>query len=176
MIHKITLLTSLLIPATFITYGQNIDAQIRELKNSRFEKQLELSDLGKRIAEKDELLHSIALGARNFFTELIKKKELNEQEAKEFGRALNTSLENFEKALDEAIIVKKNVKQFFVKELLKENNKKVEDFETFKFAIIRITLERNLMKTFVEQYEDCQQELIEIDQKLADLQKQTSHN
>ena len=185
MIHK-AFLATLLISATFIVYGQNLDAQIQELKNDRYKKQLELSELGKKIAEKDELLESMWEAANNVALKILEKKRRSseEQAVEDHKQAMNTSLENFKKVLDEAIIVKKNVKQFFIRELLREDKLLTEDrkdfetknFVTLKFYVIRNALERDIMRALVEQYEECQQELIEIDQKLADLQKKTTHN
>jgi hypothetical protein len=176
MTSNTMLLIALLVPATFTHCVESIDMQIRELKEAQFQKELALSDLGKIISEKDELFQSMWQAANNFSLKLINEKKkslnLNEQEVKEFTEELNTSLANFGEALNEAIIFKKNVKQFFVKELLDERSRESKALETLKFHIIRNSLEFQLLRTLIERYEEGHQELIEINSKLADLQKQ----
>jgi hypothetical protein len=176
MTHKTMFFIALLVSATSTYCVESIAMQIQELKDYRFKKELELSDLGKMISEKDELFQSMWQAANNFSLKLINEKKkslnLNEQEVKEFTQALNTSLANFGEALNEAIIIKKNVKQFFVKELLDERNRESKGLETLKFHIIRNSLEFQLLRTLIERYEEGHQELIEINSKLADLQKQ----
>jgi hypothetical protein len=171
---------SLLVPATLTHCVENIDTQIRELKEAKFQKELGLSDLGKIISEKDELFQSMWQAANNFSLKLISEKKkslnLNDREVEDFTQALNTSLANFGEALNEAIIFKKNVKQFFVKELLDERGAESKALETLKFHIIRNSLEFQLLRTLIERYEEGHQELIEINSKIADLQKLALHN
>lgn len=173
MINKSTLLI-FLISLPCASQGQNPEAQIQELKTVRLKKMQQLSELGKMIDEKDELLYSIAQNGGAVLSQLAKDKNLNTQEAKEFIQEAVSSLDNFGETVDEAIKVKKNVKQFFVKELFKGDNRRLTDFEALKFLVIRSALEHDFLKILVEQYEEYQQEIIEIEQKIENLQKQKS--
>ncbi len=154
----------------FATHAENVEIKRQELKIARFKKMQQLSELAKMIDEKDELLHSIVQNGGSFLSQLAADKNLNEQETKDFIQETASSLDNFGETVDEAIKITKNVKKFFVKELFKGDNRRLTDFEALKFLVIRSALERDFLKTLVEQYEEYQQELIEIDQKLEDLQ------
>ena len=180
MTHKTMFFIALLVSATSTYCVESIAMQIQQLKNDCLKKRFELSDLGKTIDDKDTLIRKLDDAIDTLALELIREKKkslnLNEEAVKEFRQTLNASIEKFEKDLDEAIISKKNVKQFFVKEFFNENNRRIKDFSILKFCLTRNAFELDFLKILIERYEECQQELIEINGKLADLQKLVLHN
>lgn len=168
MMYKKVLLGVFLVPFAVMGHGGDVEAQMKELKDYRFKKELELSDLGKMISEKDEFLRSLKSLMINFIVGEMHENNLNEHEREAFGLRIDESSKAFQEALTKAFIAKKNIKQFFVEELL---NEKESGFETLKFLQVRHVSEQNLLKTLVERYGDCQQELFEVDYQLDELQK-----
>jgi hypothetical protein len=157
-----------LFPFSVFSYDQNIDSKIQELKSAQYKKMRELSKLADKIDKKNQLVHSITSKISLEISHLAIDK--NEQERTNAIEAAYSSLNAFGKTLLEAINSKKNVKQFFVKELFKNDNSPL-DFDKHKLIVIRAYHEQVFLKILVERYEECQQELIEINQKLSDLNK-----
>jgi hypothetical protein len=57
MTYKGMLLSALLVPVAVTCYGkESVDSRIQQLKEARFQKELELSELGAKIYDKYELL------------------------------------------------------------------------------------------------------------------------
>jgi hypothetical protein len=166
---KKLILFSLLVTSVITNYAA--DQKVQQLKEARFQKELELSDLGAKIAEKEDLLRSIYLKADEFVAELIQEKKMEGQEKEAFLKELNAFYDNFGEIIDKKLATRTDVKQWLVQELLKGKNRSFEDFETLKLHVIRNILERNLLKTLLEHYEACLQELIEIDRELDLLKK-----
>lgn len=150
----------------FVLFGNSTETQLKELK---FKKEMELSDLGKTIAEKYMYMQSMRQQAINILNKEIVKKDLNEQEAKEFGRKVDEELDAFVVRLNKI----KNVNGFLIKELFKksDDNQVEEDFEAVKFFLMIIINEYRILKTLIQKYEVFEQERREIDQKLNYLQQ-----
>lgn len=170
MIYKF-LITSLLF-TPLINNAKNIDIQIRELKNERMNKMQTLSNLAEAITQKDKLVRCIPQEMNLLLSRLALEKKLNNEDPEQCEKAIISKVENFTKTLDERIFTKKNVKHFFIRELFTKIDAQREDFDILKFSAIRYFFEQTHLKALVEQYEEHRQELIEIDEKLAELQQQ----
>ena len=164
MKFKSLILSIFLIP--FALFGNCTKTQLIELK---FKKEMELSDLGKAIAEKYRYCQSIRQDAINILNKEAYKKGLGEQEITEFGKMVDQELDSFVAQLNNV----KNVNGFLTKELFKksEDNQLDEDFEAVKFFLIIIINEYRIIKTLIQKYEVLEQERREINQKLIDFQQ-----
>lgn len=164
MICKNLLLTVFLMP--FALFADGTETQLKELK---LKKEMELSDLGNKIAEKFEYTESIRQKAISYLNYEIDKKGLSEHEIKEFGKKIDADLIVFRTTLTNV----KTVNGFLGKELFCiEKNEPIEQtFESVRFSLIRVINEYRILKTFVEQYEILEQEHREIEQKLIESQK-----
>ncbi len=151
--------------------GQDRNKQIQELKDCRLKKMQALSNLGKKIVKKDQLLRSIPQTMDMLTDQSGLNINLHNEKSEEFRNATRNMIEILAKTLEEKIFAKRNVKHFLVKELLTRNNDR-QNFETLKFFAVRYIFEESHLKALVEQYEEDQQELIEIEERLAELQKQ----
>jgi len=161
---KNLLFTALLMPLTLLS--NDTETQIKELK---FNKEIELSVLGETISEKYAYIECIRQEAISILRNMAKKKQLNEKETKEFGESIDKDLVAFVKKINGA----KSIDGFLVKELFKttENDPIEDDFEAVKFFIVRIINEYRILKTLVQKYEVLEQKHGEIGQKLSDIKK-----
>ena len=167
MTYKGILLSVLLAAIVGMSYGQNtVNPKIRQLQEICLQKKYKLSELGTKIAEKQKLIEDTFHDAALFLPELISSLNLDGEEKEDFIKKYVALLENFGSKLDHAISIKKDVKGFLIKELFNEKRKFPQDFDRAKFGVIRWIIERDLLKKLVENYEECLQELIEIDQEL----------
>ncbi len=148
---------------TFSLFGDNT-----ELKELKLKKEIQLSELGKKIMERYLHAQSIHKEAVNILTKQALKKNLNEEELKEFGRKTDQELDDFVVRLTSM----PDVKGFLVKELFtKGNGQREEDFEEIKFFLIIINNEYRIIKILIEQYEVLEQERRELNQKLIETQQ-----
>jgi len=176
MMHKIILLSALLLPVA--SYGKSTQARIKELKEVRFQKELELSEIGEKIADKDYLVTSIKKDYSNLLLELMKSKkqecfekkgskEPSNEEAETIRKSVTDPIELFLNNLLSAIKEQKKINKVLVKELFDESG----TFITIRFLLMRIMIETNLLESLVGKCEECGQMLIDIDQELATLEK-----
>lgn len=164
MTFKSIFLCALLVP--FFTFGNN-EQRIQELNNELSSKMLIISDLGKKIAEKEELIESMTYKVSNDWQEILLL--LNEEEKQEFNEEINVFLKRTNQVLKREI----NIKNFLIQELF-ENQKNNFGLGRIKSAQIRILIERNIWKNLFELYEQILSELIEIDHQLDILKKQNN--
>lgn len=177
MTYKGMFLSALLVPVAVTSYGKtDVEQKIQQLREKRYQKELELSELGAKISEKQDLLASMWSKTNDFVLEMAEKKKLSEQEVEAFLKEINDSADSFETYIEHVLAAREDVKQKFVKTLLKTENRSLEDFEAAKFYVIRNILEHNLLKVLLESFEASLQEMIEIDRELDVLQNQNLHN
>lgn len=177
MTYKSILLSALLLPIA--SYGRNTEVRIKELKEAQFQKGLELSNLGKMIAERDELIRTGRKDLENIFPEFKKyralaleknNKKLTEKEIAKVGENIQISLGKFVEQFDTAIKEKASMKQFLTQELFdQENPTSTMAFESLRFIVIRTIFERMLLEILVGKHATCAEELIKINQELSDL-------
>ena len=170
MTYKGMLLSALLVPVAVTSYGQeSVDPRIQQLKEARFQKELELSELDAKIVEKKELLTAIFDDTVAMFVERYKPSEtskMTDEERVELGGKIVAEYKEFRNCLKQAI-EEGNIKDFMVKELFDEDTPwNFTEFEAMKFLIVRDFFETNLLKTLVGFYANCFQEIIEIDCEL----------
>jgi uncharacterized protein YhaN len=178
MTYKGMFLSALLVPVAITSYAKNtvdskvsVEAQIEQLKEKRYQKQLELSELGIKIAEKQELLEDMYDDACSAWTKMLDSLELEDQEREDFIQEKRSSSEEFKKLLKYSLEVKKDVNGLLVGEILDEEKPFPSDFNFSKFWVLRGRFEYDLLVTFIERYEACLQELIEIDSEMEVLLK-----
>jgi len=167
---KIALLAFLLPVAS---YSQTIEEQIQELQEVQFQKELELSDIGKMISERDAFLRN----GQSYIQDL-----LGEYKNKKKSEAGNENLSDqeiiaaYDKASDELIYCfddayknNGNIEQLLIDAFITKDKK---EFASLRFFCSRCSIERSLIEKLVARYAKCFQEVIELDQKIIQLSNQ----
>jgi len=92
MTYKGMLLSALLVPVAVTSYGkESVDSRIQQLKEARYQKEFELSELDAKIAEKKKLLTAIFDDGMAMFVERYKPAELakmTDEERVELGEKI----------------------------------------------------------------------------------------
>lgn len=146
------------------------ETQIKELKEARYNKELELSELGNKIAEKDKQIQSFRDDAMEFIAKKIKAKKLSKEEAIQEGQDIDDAMNNFYNYFLSISNDTKMLIGFFLRELFKTNQQnEFDQFEMLRFYVIRMINEINLLKSLVEKYEETQQELAQINNILNNI-------
>jgi hypothetical protein len=182
MMYKKLIAFLLLVPV--FSYGNSIatEQRIQELKKVKFEKQLEISNLGKTIAEKTELIVSFKDDTEYLLELLLKQKILtlkkaqsnasitDEQQAQillKLQKEANEFVSTFYQAYED----KKNIKGMLTNACAApESQKPQESFAPLKFYLVRWAFEHDLFESLIQKYESLIQDLIEIEKELK------SHN
>lgn len=164
MTYKNIFLGALLVPFAIFS-NSDIDAHIQELKRAQHEKELKLSEIGKIILEKEEMIDSIRSKSISVYSLICAL--LNDQEKKEFME----EVEIFEEDLDKAFIAKEDLKQLFEQEFINRGKSNEDQIARVKSSIIRYKMEYNFLKGLFKNYEKCLEELIKINIELDSLQK-----
>jgi hypothetical protein len=177
------ILSALLAPFSINSYGKNIETRIKELKEARLQKQLEISSLGETIAKKNEILSAFTEESQYLLRALIKRKKaileaknggitLSSEEEKQLAAELRNSTNEFLCTVYAAYENANNIEGMLVNGFFDEDNPEGNKlFESLKFFLIKSTFERDLVIELVKKYEVCIQELIKINQELDSLKK-----
>ncbi len=137
---------------------------LAQIKQFKLNKEVELSELGKAISDKYEYIESIRQKGIAILRYEVNRKNLSNQEAKEYGKSVDNDLVVFITRLEKS----PTINGFLVSELFKCNkDEPLEDFEMIKFCVIRIINEYRILKTLIERYEILEQEHREITQKMS---------
>jgi hypothetical protein len=165
---------ALLVPFSIFSNGNNennytIEQRIQALNSERLDKLLLISDLGKKIAEQEQLIESMIFKMSDVWQRLL--EPLNDQEKKLF----NEEISAFAEHTNQVSLGEKDSKQFLIKELFK-NPKGNYALGRIKSWQIRIEVEWDIWKNLFENYEKCLLDLFQILRKLDDLKKQPLHN
>ena len=183
MNYKHMILSALLLPFAINSYGKSVEARIKELQEAQFRKELELSEIGKIISEKDVFLNSFDEDSQYLLRLLINRKKteliaknggikLSKEEEKKLGEELRNSVNEFLYAVCAAYKAQKNVADIIKNGIFQEDSSNdLKELESLKFFLIRSAFERELVIKFVDKYSVCIQELIKINQELAKLNK-----
>ncbi len=135
-----------------------------QMKQLKFNNEVELSELGKAISDKYEYIESIRQKGVAIVRHEINKQDLNDQEAKEYGKSVDNDLIFFINRLEKS----PTINGFLISELFKcKKDEPLEDFEMIKFCVIRIINEYRMLKTLITRYEALEQEHREITQKMS---------
>jgi fructose-1,6-bisphosphatase len=124
--------------------------RVKDLKDTQYRHELEISELGKMISERSDLI--------NLLTSMH-HRDINDDNQE--------VIDAFSDKLLTAITQQKNINNLLVNELIDEWG----NCNTIKFVLIRIMFEKYILKRLVKQYEDCIQNCINIDEELATLEK-----
>lgn len=180
------LLSFILLPVTITSYGNDVEARIKELEQKYFEKELEISDLGKMIAERDEILRCARQNI-GILWDTIKRqkadaiarkhgKDLSEEEFEQVGIIMQASLNEFVKQFVVALGANQEIKGMLTKGLYdQENIDSATSFESARFILTRAILEHMLLEKLVAKYEACVEELIKFSRELTALKNRSTH-
>lgn len=164
MIYKNIFLTVLLMPFVITSYNDI------ELKNDRNRKELELSNISKAIAEKELAIDALWLQAEDIYETVC--ESLDEQKKREFTEEVNV----FQQDLNQALAAKEDIKPFLIKEFIERRRNTRNELARLKHLIIKHNVEYDSLKKLFKDYEKTLQELIELNNKLDEVQKQTLNN
>lgn len=182
MTYKGILLSTLLMPYAIIA-DNSVDIRIEQLEEKSFQKELELSRLGDVITEKCKFLSSFVSDSKDLFKSLL-SEEVNKLEKKngktvskeevegQLSNELNDATRDFFCTFVNAAEGNKSIKGELVKLFQLDETDIAGDLGLLKFRLIRYMFERGLLVDLVQKYENCLQELIEINIKLENLKKQ----
>lgn len=175
---NIIFLNVVLMPLAIISYSENTEMQIQKLQELQFQKALELSNLGKMIAEKDEFLRSYKEDVFSIWRSLrsmqitileeMNSKPLSKEEIDKVGQTIEDSNNLFLDRFYEAEV--KKVKEMLTRELYAgEKPASLDSFQSMKFILLRSIFEREFLVMLVDKYAACAQELIQINIELNTL-------
>lgn len=179
MIYKNLLFSLLSIP--LMISGNNHDELQQQLKESFFQKQLELSKLGRMISKKANFISSFSKLAHEYaaivFDREVEKIEskngkspLSNEEKSKIKNDLLESADEFLFAFFAACETNQDITGLLSKGLFKHNDHlNIDDFELLKFHFIQSTLERRLISDLVKKYEACIKELLIIATNIENL-------
>lgn len=187
MISKNMLLSVLLIPATIIG-KDTIDVRMQKLEEKLSQKELELSNLGKMIAEKDEFFSSFNMESQRLLRLLIDKrvkqleeqksgKSLSQEEKNKVAIEMQNKANEFLYKFFDALKGDKAIDGMLSEGLFQKNEIAGEagaDFESLRFYLIRHTFEQMITMHLVKKYEDCIKEYRDLLRELSNLQKQSN--
>jgi len=166
MTIKRTLLGVFLSALALTTYGKNTEADIKKLRSDLFQKELELSELGKKITEQEEIVSSYGPKLMAVYEQAFERKKSNlhkeeanqtltAEERTEICDSINKSFDEFLEKLTK-LSDPSNKERFLVKEFFnKEEADICNSFDSAKFHILKIAFEFAILENLVEQYEDC---------------------
>ena len=180
MEYKKIMLFVVLLSAVGMSCAGEVSVRQQELEKACFEKELELSNLGKMIDEKIDFLDSFTNNSQFLLKELIDKNKIElEQKNKvfEWSKEEESNLENkirnevndFLFTFYEKYQNCGDIRNMLVEGLFYQKDG-VEGFEKLKFFLVLSAFEHDFLKTLVKRYEACVQDLINIKQKLNSLE------
>lgn len=177
------LLFTLIASTAFTSYGQDsVEQKVQRLKDTWYQKINELAELGKKIAEKNEFIILIQKNIRTLIEENI--ENYNEDESNKFSKTYKVMVKNFYKRFFQAIRYNVNIKGLLIQELhenkdeffvnYSSNSKTNEDsccgaIDRIKLALMQIIIEGNILKKYIDDYEECLQKIADIEQDLKSL-------
>ena len=181
MNFKNVLLSALLLPAMMC--GTNNDTAIKELEEAQFKKELEISKIGKMIAEIDtqmrsfwdnhaQLLKELKNLKKAVFREENENKQLSEDEINKLSPAIEEDVSKFIDGLNKICEKQLDLNDYLIKELI--HNDAIftaGKFSSLKFFVLKFNFERKLLEKLVRKYGFLMNELIAINKRLMILTK-----
>ena len=169
MTYKGMLLSALLVPVAVTSYGkESVDSRIQQLKEVRFQKETELSELGLQIDAKQGVIGDLFASEVYCIKKHYKSRDLSSHEKDELRQQVEKLNELFSD-FTYGLISEEQVREFF--KLLANSQEIYEGFERLKYLGIRNNIEQKLLKVLTKRYEECLQELIAIGQELEKFDK-----
>lgn len=136
------------------------DCQIEQLKNTRRDKEIEITLIIKAIDEKESLIDSISLKSENVFDDL----------SYECTKELQGIIKLFQIDLKNAYVFHESIQDWFNKDFMDNDNNSALELKRLKYLLTRYVLEYMSLKNLIEQYEQCLQDLFELNCQLKKLQ------
>lgn len=130
-------LVVLLLPVA--SYSKSTETRIKELETFEYQAELKLSDLGEKIAKKNEFIN-----------------ELNSQYHAKIKDEKKETIDSFKDKFLSAITKEKNINNILITELIDEWG----HCDSVKFVLLRMIIEKGILKSLIKQYEECIQSLI----------------
>ena len=158
--YKKIMLSLLFVPFMVLSKSDR-DSQIEQLKNTQRDKEKEIALIIKAIDEKENLIDSIFLKVNNILPNL----------GYEYREDIFEEINSFEIDLQQALIQHKSIKDLLDNDFTNDSNKSKFELKRMKYIVIRYTLEYMNLHKLIQQYEQCLQELLELNYKLEELQK-----
>jgi hypothetical protein len=169
------LLGLLILPVAYTAGGQlPVEERVQQLKDAWYKQAQELTELGAKIIEKNDLIASMQDNIKSILALLAgnNSAELDQETCEIFKNETDKFFTKFFHAFRDDI----NLKGFLVQELM---HKKGDFFkgkkaysgalDRIKFNLIQIIVEANLIVKLLENYEECLQKLAEIESELVSL-------
>lgn len=171
MMYKNIVFMALLMSLPLTKCEDSNELRIKELEEIQFQKMLELSNLGKMIAERDEFLrhalenrqHIFDLVKQDKITQLEKSKgiKLSSEEMDKIDQEIKDSMKLFLEKFYESNI--NETKELIIEELYDQNNlDSITSFESLRFMLLRFMFECDFLLVLVAKYASCSQELLKI--------------
>lgn len=182
MMYRNLLFSLLLVP--FWIIGNNQNALQKQLEEQLFQKELELSKLGRMISKRAHFLSSFSELAQEYICIVLDREvarvefenggnPLSDNEKSELKKDVLSSADEFLFAFFAACESNQDIAGMLPKGLFKHNDRlNIEDFELLKFHFIQSTVERQFISDLVKKYEACIKELLIINASIENLEKQ----
>ncbi|MBP9764765.1 hypothetical protein KBD08_00330 [Candidatus Babeliales bacterium] len=186
---QILFLSLFLVPCTM--FGKNtakthvqIDAQIQELEEKIFQKELELFKLSERIAEIDKLLLAFDSDSQMLLRLLIDKrveklkaqnssKSLSQEDKDKIAIEVQNKANEFLFWFFDVLKNDKSIEGILAEGLLqKDEYTNIVEFESLKFYLIQRTFDRQTFVLLLKKYENCITEYRTLMNELVNLKKQ----
>ena len=185
MDYKSIFLSILLVPIAAVCNDAR-DKCIQQLEEQLFQKELELSNLGKMIEERDDYLASFGIDSKAIAK--LMEKEVQKWKEKNPGKPFTEEARDQIKALiihpayefSVAFFAACNngvdIKDMLTGGLFRYNESDdAKEFESLKFYFIRCSIEQELLAALVKQYEKCIQDLLDISVEIESLQNNVNY-
>jgi len=163
------LLSALLMPLMLIGNNAAANARIKQLKNDLHAKEIELANIDTMIQEKEEFLDTMTSRGAEIY--VILYKALNDEQKQIFQNEMDT----FEKGIEQALLSKANIEEYFTQIFSNVRIDKRHDFERLRFVMIRYAVGCRYLEKLFKRYEQCLQQVQAIERDLESLQKQLSN-
>ena len=157
--YKKIMLSLLLLPCMVVSKSGK-EYQIEQLKKTQHDKEEKIALIIKAIDEKESFIDSISLKIDNVFDEL----------SYETSKEIQGTLKSFQVNLKKAYIYHESIRSWFNKDFIDNDNDSALELKRLKYLLTRYVLEYMSLKNLIEQYEQCLQDLFELNCQLDELQ------
>ncbi len=164
MFYKNVLISVLLVPCA-LTYCNNAEIQIQQLKENLYKKELELSSLARKIEEQEQIIDAMFDKMVQTMAR-INSSLKTEKEKEDFSKTITDFENNFD-----AAVLNRDVQNFIINELFCMQTDYQITTRRIKSLIIRYDIELKLLKRLFLNYEQLLQELLVLNFEVDELKK-----
>lgn|GEM_PF-3437585 len=169
MTFKNITIALLLVPC--MALGKNSsDSRMQQLKNDFHVKELELYELEKMIAEKEEHLDTMMERCSYVYSSIYEQLDNKGQE--EFKEEVHALRLNIERAID----IQNEIKGVSAKHLIDRGTNNENELERLRFALIRQAIQHIALKELFKRYEKLLEQFLTIKNELECLQNNVHLN